>query len=71
MLEESPRRKQENTRAFLGPLPHLLSSLDSAEILAMAKKREMKKRLAPGSRHEHLDEISPILTRIAYALDLV
>ena len=65
------RRNDKYTQAFLGPLPHLLSSLDSAEFLAISKRREMKKRLVRGSKHESLDEISIIMNRIVYGLHLV
>ena len=71
-VREEKRESDEYSLAFLGPLPHLLSSLDSAESLAMAKKREMKKQFASvQGKHENLDEISSILSRIPYALDLI
>jgi hypothetical protein len=69
-VREEKRKADEYTLAFLGPLPHLLSSLDSAESLTMAKKREMKKQFVQ-VKHETLDEISSILNRIPYALDLL
>ena len=70
-VREENRERDEYTQAFLGPLPHLLSILDSAESLTMAKKREMKKGLVRGGAHESLDEISLTLNRIPYALDFV
>jgi len=70
-VREENRESDEYTQAFLGPLPHLLSSFDYAEYLAMAKKHEQTKQLVPGSNHESLDEIGTILTRISYALDLI
>ena len=69
-LREENRKSDKYTQAFLGPLPHLLSSLDSAEFLMMAKKHEMKKQLVR-AKDEALDEISSILSRIPYALDLI
>ena len=69
-VREENRKSDKYTQAFLGPLPHLLSSLDSAELLTMAKKREMKKQFVR-VKHETLDEISSILSRIPYALDLI
>ena len=69
-VREENRKSDEYTQAFLGPLPHLLSSLDYAEHLTMAKKCEMKKQLVR-AKHETLDEISSILSRIPYALDLI
>ena len=65
-VREENRKSDKYTQALLGPLPHLLSSLESAEILTMAKKHEMKKQLLL-AKHETLDEISSILTRIPYA----
>ena len=72
-VREENRKKDKYTQAFLGPLPILLSSLDSAEFLTMAKKSEMKKYFVRGSNvnHESLDEVSSILNRIPYVLDLV
>ena len=68
-VREENRKSDEYTQAFLGPLPHLLSSLDSAESLTMAKKREMNKKFVNVLvKHESLDEISSILNRIPYAL---
>ena len=69
-VREENRKSDKYTRAFLGPLPHLLSSLDSAEFLTMAKKHKMKKQFMR-VKHETLDEISSILSRIPYALDLI
>ena len=69
-VREEKRKSDRYTQAFLGPLPHLLSSLDSAEFLTMAKKREMKKQFVR-VKHETLDEISSILNRIPYALNLI
>ena len=72
-VREENRKRDKYTQAFLGPLPLLLSSLDSAESLTMTKKREMKQYFKPGSvlKHESLEEVSSILNRIPYALDLV
>ena len=72
-VREEKRKSDKYTQAFLGLLPLLLSSLDSAELLTMAKKREMKKYFVRGNnlKHESLDEVSSILNRIPYALDLV
>jgi len=69
-VREEKRKSDKYTQAFLGPLPHLLSSLDSAEFLTMAKKSEMKKQFVR-VKHETLDEISSVLNRIPYALDLI
>jgi hypothetical protein len=69
-VREENRKSDKYTQAFLGPLPHLLSSLDTAEFLTMAKKREMKKQFVR-VKHETLDEISSILSRIPYALDFI
>ena len=69
-VREENRKSDKYTQAFLGPLPHLLSSLDSAEFLTMAKKHKMKKQFVR-VKHETLDEISSILSRIPYALDLI
>ena len=69
-VREEKRKSDEYTQAFLGPLPHLLSCLDSAESLTIAKKREMKKQFIR-VKHETLDEISLILNRIPYALALI
>ena len=69
-VREEKRRSDKYTQAFLGPLPHLLSSLDSAEFLMMAKKREMKKQFVQ-VKHETFDEISSNLYRIPYALDFI
>ena len=66
-VREEDWKGDKYTQAFLGPLPHLLSSLDSAEFLTKAKKGEMKKQLVT-ARHEILDEVSSTLTRIVYAL---
>ena len=66
-VREENRKSDKYTKAFLGPLPHLLSSLDSAESLTMAKKREMKKLFV---RVKNLDEISSILNCIPYVLDI-
>jgi hypothetical protein len=64
-VREENRKRDKYTQAFLGPLPLLLSSLDSAEILTMARKRQMKKCLR-GSilKHESLDKVSSVLNRI-------
>ena len=62
-VREEKRKSDKYTQAFLGPLPHLLSSLDSAEFLTMARKHEMKKQFVR-VKHETLDEISSILNRI-------
>jgi hypothetical protein len=72
-VREEKRKSDKYTKAFLGLLPLLLSSLDSAEFLTMAKKREMKEYFVRGNnlKHESLDEVSSILSRIPYALDLV
>ena len=71
-VREENRKSDKYTqaRAFLGPLPHLLSSLESAEFLTMAKKYEVKKHFVR-VKHEALVEISSILSRIPYALDLI
>ena len=69
-VREEKRKSDKYTQAFLGPLPHLLSSLDSAESLTMAKKSEMKEQFMR-VKHETLDEISSILNRIPYDLDLI
>ena len=69
-VREENRKSDKYTQAFLGPLPHLLFSLDSAEFLTMAKKREMKKQFVNVQvTHETLDEVSSNLSRIPYALD--
>ena len=70
-IREENRKSDEYTRAFLGILPHLLSSLDCAELLAMAKKRKMKKLLVSGNTPEELGEISTVWNRIPYGLVLV
>jgi hypothetical protein len=71
-VREENRKSDKWTLAFLGPLPHLLSSLDSAEFLTMAKKFDMKKLLVNESvKLEALDEVSSVLNRIRYALDLI
>ena len=67
-VREENRKSDKYTQAFLGPLPHLLSSLDSAEFLTLAKKREMKKKFVH-AKDETLDEVSSNLNRISYALD--
>ena len=67
-VQEENRKSDKYTQAFLGPLPLLLSSLDSAEYLTMEKKGEMKKKFVR-MRHDTLEEVSSILSRIAYALD--
>jgi hypothetical protein len=67
-VREENRKSDEYTQVFLGPLPHLLSSLDFAESLTMAKKGEMKKQFV-SVRLETLDEVSSTLSRISYALD--
>ena len=67
-VREENRESDKYTQAFLGPLPHLLSSLDSAEYLTIEKKGKMKKQFV-SVRNETLDEVSSILSRIAYALD--
>ena len=69
-VREEKRKSDKYTQAFLGPLPHLLSSLDTAEFLTMAKKREMKKQFVR-VKHETFEEISSILSRIPYALDFI
>ena len=69
-VRKEKRKSDRYTQAFLGPLPHILSSLDSAEFLTMAKKREMKKQFVR-MKHETFDEISSILNRIPYALNLI
>lgn len=70
-VREENRKSDEYTWAFLGMLPHLLFSLDCAELLAVEKKRKMKKRLVSGNTPEELDEISTIWNRIPYGLVLV
>jgi hypothetical protein len=68
-VREENRKSDKYTHAFLGPLPHLLSSLDSAEFLTMAKKVEMKKQfVSVRVKDEALDEVSSILSRIPYVL---
>ena len=69
-FREENRKSGEYTKAFLGPLPHILSTLDFAENLTMAKKGEMKKQFVSVGL-ETLDEVGSILSRIAYAPDSI
>ncbi|KAF8816728.1 hypothetical protein BYT27DRAFT_7237858 [Phlegmacium glaucopus] len=70
-VREENRERDSYTQAFLGPLPHLLSSFDCAKSLAMAKQQEMTEQLVPGHKHESLDEISRNLKLIAALLIVI
>jgi hypothetical protein len=48
---------------YLGPLPHILASLDAIQLLVSTKKAELKKMLS-NIDHELLDEVGPALTHV-------
>jgi hypothetical protein len=49
---------------YLGPLPHLLATLEAIQPILINKKKALRKRLIPSVHHEDLDEVNAHFTLI-------